>query len=106
MPRIIAALTAPLTTYALSPALPDVAADGIAFRWTGADCGTTTGDTAAAHVWSHGAEDCAHVGVAHPDTTIQLVVFVTVPDSGERFELHCSYVSAATGEGPPCELQP
>ena len=103
MPRIVATLTAPLTTYTLSPALPDVAADGIAFTWAGADCGTTTGDTAAAYVWSHGDEDCVHFGVAHPDTTILLVVRVTVPDSGERFELHCSYISAATGEGPPCE---
>ena len=103
MPRVVATLTAPLTTYALSPALPDVPNDGIEFRWTGADCGTTIGDTAAAYVWSHGDEDCLHFGVAHPDTTILLVVRVTVPDSGERFELHCSYISAATGEGPPCE---
>ena len=102
MPRIVATLTAPLTTYTLSPALPDVSDDGIEYAWTGADCGTTTGDTAAAYVWSHGDEDCVHFGVAHPDTTILLVVAVTVPHR-ESFELRCTYISAATGEGPLCE---
>ena len=103
MPRIVATLTAPLTTYTLSPALPDVSDDGIEYAWTGADCGTTTGDTAATYVWSHGDESCVHVGESHPDTTILLVVSVTIPDSGERFELRCTYISAATGEGPLCE---
>ncbi len=103
MPRIVATLTAPLTTYTLLPALPDVPNDGIEYAWTGADCGTTTGDTAATYVWSHGDEDCVHFGESHPDATILLVVTVTIPDSGEVFELRCPYISAATGEGTPCE---
>ncbi len=103
MPRVVANLTAPLTTYTLSPTLPDVAADGIWYEWTGADCGTTTGDNAAIYVWSHGDEDCRHFGESHPDTKILLVVSVTIPDSGEKFELQCPYISAATGEGPLCE---
>ena len=102
MPRIVATLTAPLTTYQLSPALPDA---GIEYRWTGADCGTTTGDTSATYVWSHGDENCEHAGEAHPNTTNLIVAAVTIPDSGETFELVCPYISAATGKGPPCELR-
>lgn len=100
MPRILASAAPPLTTYSLSPEFP--AGVATSFGWSGADCGSVTGSTTSTMVWSHGDEDCEHAGVAHPTTEISVLVTGTLAASGEAFELRCTYVSAASGQGSEC----
>ena len=102
MPKIVALAAPPFTTYTLSPGNPGGASS---FLWSGQDCGSATGVSTDTMVWKHGgegAEDCKHEGVAHPDTTITLLVTGTFPISGESYKLRCTYQSAASGEGPEC----
>ena len=93
IPAIVAVLTAPITTYTV-----DIPADaGIHFLWSGWDCGSVTGSTSNTMVWNHGEEGCEHAGEAHPSTQIALLV------ASDAFEIRCTYLSAASGTGPPCE---
>ena len=100
MPKIVASAAPPLTTYTLSPEIPSATH----FVWSGADCGSVTDSIKSTMVWDHGREGCEHAGEAHPGTEITALVNGTFPISGESFELRCTYVSAASGEGEECTL--
>ena len=100
MPKIVASAAPPFTTYTLSPEIPSATS----FAWSGANCGSVTGSTTSTMVWNHGEEGCEHAGEAHPDAQISVLVSGTFPVSGESFELRCTYVSAASGEGPECTV--
>ena len=91
-PRIKAALSPPITTYRVG-----LSGLGFVFAWSGTDCGSTRGAATNTMIWNHGGADCSHVGVAHPTTVITLRI--TIGD----IELRCTYTSARTGIGPPCE---
>lgn len=102
MPTIAASAAPPLTTYTLSPAIPE--ATGPSFAWSGANCGSVTGSTTSTMVWDHGSEDCWSGGVSQSDATISVLVVGTFPVSGDPFELRCNYTGAASGKSPlSCE---
>ena len=100
LPAIVASAAPPLTTYTLSPEIPSATF----FAWSGANCGSVTDSITSTMVWNHGQQGCEHAGEAHPDAEISVLVSGTFPVSGESFELRCTYVSAASGEGDECTL--
>ena len=98
-PKISADAAPPLTTYTVSPGVPA----GVSFfAWSGANCGSVTGSTTDTMIWDHGAADCEHAGVGHPDATISLFMSGQLPVSGRAFELRCTYPGALSGDGPEC----
>ena len=90
--QIVAQAAPPITTYSV-----DTPGDAGTFTWSGADCGFVTGSTTNSMVWNHGEEDCVHLGQAHPTTVITLVMVI------DEIEWRCTYLSAASGTGSPCE---
>ena len=90
--QIVAQAAPPITTYSV-----DTPGDAGTFTWSGADCGFVTGSTTNSMVWNHGEEDCVSLGQAHPTTVITLVMVI------DEIEWRCTYLSAASGTGSPCE---
>lgn len=105
------------TTYTLKMA--GTFPEGGRVRWTGANCGTTTGDdrviapgdatrpfdVTSVFVWTHPHPPCGETP-DHLDATITatLVEGGTTPNT-TRYTTTCTYRGAATGSGVTCELR-
>lgn len=91
---ITAVLNAPTTIYSVSASDPERHA--LTYAWSGANCGTSFGETSLFYVWVHEGEDCDHTTTAHPDAAIA----VTVSDG--VWKITCTYQGAASGTGEVC----
>ena len=95
--RITAVASPPITTYHIAIAH----GTGALFAWGGGDCGSVTGTVTNTMVWNHGAADCTHAGVDHPNTVISLRFLLR--GALDDVEWRCTYTSAASGTGPRCQ---
>jgi hypothetical protein len=68
---------------------------GLAYAWSGPDCGSSTGATTNGFAWNHPHPPC-DPSTQHANITVQ----VLITDGNNR--VRCIYTGAATGNGPPC----
>lgn len=88
-------LSPPMTIYTVLASDPERGA--LTYAWSGANCGSTWGETSVFYAWTHEGDDCDHTTTAHPDATIA----VTVSDG--VWQVTCTYQGAASCSGEACE---